>query len=412
MAYEAKVYRILIASPSDVEEEREIAVRVIQEWNDLHSYFRKIVLLPLRWETHVAPEYGVRPQDIINKTIVDQCDLVVGIFWTRLGSPTGKFESGTLEEIQRSARSGKPIMLYFSEKEIQPEKIDIKQLEKLRKFKEEVYSVALVETYKSTYGFKEKFAKSLEIKIKELHERDERDNIFFKFGIFSTEDESIKEHYIWKVNRPKITNVDKLSQNKQDRLQKLIDIYIDRYSYCPLLFAIKNLASISLQYLYIELEIFSKSKNLNITDSIQEGYYFINMENYLPIVHWKFPIEYSIPTSYIIHKSFKVGSHPIIEKVNDILSRYKPTKLYKKENSWKICFEIDVLQPQRLQILEPVLYVKSVEPSSLLIKSKIYTDLFLKPYEFDLKLEIKVTDKQIKYEDLDSSWIKYIEENE
>lgn len=396
MAYEAKVYRILIASPSDVEEEREIAVRVIQEWNNLHSYSRKIVLLPLRWETHVAPEYGVRPQDIINKTIVDQCDLVVGIFWTRLGSPTGKFESGTLEEIQRSARAGKPIMLYFSEKEIQPEKIDIKQLEKLRKFKEEVYSVALVETYKSTYGFKEKFAKSLEIKIKELHERDERDNIFFKFGIFSIEDESIKEHYIWKVNRPKITNVDKLSQNKQDRLQKLIDIYIDRYSYCPLLFAIKNLASISLQYLYIELEIFPESKNLNITDSIQETYYLANTGSYFPIVY----------------ESSCVAHYPIVEKINDILSKYKPTKLYKKENSWKICFEIDVLQPQRLQILEPVLYVKSVEPSSLLIKSKIYTDLFLKPYEFDLKLEIKVTDKQIKYEDLDSSWIKYIEENE
>ena len=69
MAYEAKVYRILIASPSDVEEEREIAVRVIQEWNDLHSYFRKIVLLPLRWETHVASEYGVRPQQAVEKVI-------------------------------------------------------------------------------------------------------------------------------------------------------------------------------------------------------------------------------------------------------------------------------------------------------------------------------------------------------
>jgi hypothetical protein len=49
---------VLIASPSDVEEEREIAVRVIQEWNDLHSYNRRIVLLPVRWETHAAPEYG------------------------------------------------------------------------------------------------------------------------------------------------------------------------------------------------------------------------------------------------------------------------------------------------------------------------------------------------------------------
>lgn len=62
MSYEAKVFRVLIASPSDVVDEREIAVKTIQEWNDLNSAERQIVLLPLRWETHTAPEYGKRPQ--------------------------------------------------------------------------------------------------------------------------------------------------------------------------------------------------------------------------------------------------------------------------------------------------------------------------------------------------------------
>jgi hypothetical protein len=109
MAYDGRVYRILIASPSDVDEERDTAVRVIQEWNDLYSYSRKVVLLPLRWETHTAPEYGTRPQEIINRAIVDECDLLVGIFWTRIGSPTGSADSGTLEEIERVATAGKPI---------------------------------------------------------------------------------------------------------------------------------------------------------------------------------------------------------------------------------------------------------------------------------------------------------------
>lgn len=89
MPYDRRTYRVLIASPSDVEDEREIAVRVIQEWNDLHSYNREIVLLPLRWETHAAPEYGVRPQEVINRQIVDNCDLLIGVFWTRIGTPTG-----------------------------------------------------------------------------------------------------------------------------------------------------------------------------------------------------------------------------------------------------------------------------------------------------------------------------------
>jgi hypothetical protein len=114
MAYDSRVYRILIASPSDVEDERETIVRLIQEWNDLNSYTRHVTLLPLRWETHAAPNYGTRPQEVINRAIVDDCDLLVGVFWTRIGSPTGVADSGTLEEIERVGKAGKPIMLYFS----------------------------------------------------------------------------------------------------------------------------------------------------------------------------------------------------------------------------------------------------------------------------------------------------------
>src|SRR5438270_8352332 len=40
---------------------------------------------PLRWETHTAPEYGRRPQEVINRQIVDHCDFLVGVFWTRVG---------------------------------------------------------------------------------------------------------------------------------------------------------------------------------------------------------------------------------------------------------------------------------------------------------------------------------------
>src|SRR5271165_4568869 len=115
MSFAARVFRVLIASPSDVLDEREIAVQTIQGWNDLNSAERQLVLLPIRWETHTAPEYGRRPQEIINRQIVDHCDLLVGVFWTRVGSPTGKADSGTIEEIERVAGLGKPIMLYFSQ---------------------------------------------------------------------------------------------------------------------------------------------------------------------------------------------------------------------------------------------------------------------------------------------------------
>lgn len=168
MSFPARVFRILIASPSDVTEERDIAVSTIQQWNDLNAAERQIVLLPLRWETHSAPEYGKRPQEVINRQVVDHCDLLVGIFWTRVGSPTGAAESGTIEEIERVASKGHPIMLYFSQAKQDPEKIDIDQLAKLRDFKKKTFPKALIETYSGPVEFHDKLAKQIEIQLRGL----------------------------------------------------------------------------------------------------------------------------------------------------------------------------------------------------------------------------------------------------
>jgi hypothetical protein len=168
VAFPARVFRVLIASPSDVVEERDIAVTTIQQWNDLNSSERQVVLLPMRWETHSAPEYGKRPQEVINRQVVDSCDLLVGVFWTRVGSPTGAADSGTLEEIERVANHGKLVMLYFSQVKQDPERIDLDQLKKLRDFKQKAFPKALVETYSNQIEFRDKLAKHLEIQLRTL----------------------------------------------------------------------------------------------------------------------------------------------------------------------------------------------------------------------------------------------------
>ena len=43
---------------------------------------------------------GERAQAIINRQIVKDSDLVVAIFWTRIGTPTGVAQSGMIEEIE------------------------------------------------------------------------------------------------------------------------------------------------------------------------------------------------------------------------------------------------------------------------------------------------------------------------
>ena len=80
MSYGANVFNVMIASPGDVASERSIIRDVIYEWNAVHSNLRKIVLLPIGWESHSSPEMGASPQSIINRQILLKCDLLIGVY--------------------------------------------------------------------------------------------------------------------------------------------------------------------------------------------------------------------------------------------------------------------------------------------------------------------------------------------
>jgi hypothetical protein len=58
---------------------------------------------------------------------VRDCDLVIAIFWTRLGTKTPRADSGTVEEISEHANAGKPALVYFSSRNVDPRKINIKR---------------------------------------------------------------------------------------------------------------------------------------------------------------------------------------------------------------------------------------------------------------------------------------------
>ena len=70
MTFTATVHRVMIASPGDVQVERDLVRDVVHEWNSLHGAREKTMLLPVGWETDVAPEMGDAPQSIINKRLL------------------------------------------------------------------------------------------------------------------------------------------------------------------------------------------------------------------------------------------------------------------------------------------------------------------------------------------------------
>jgi hypothetical protein len=153
MPYDAVVCNVMIASPNDVQEERELAREVIWEWNYLHSKRTGVILMPVAWETHSVPDMSDRPQAIINRQVLEDSDVLIGIFWTRLGTPTGQEVSGTVEEINEHVARGRPAMLYFSSAPVRPESVELEQLERLRQFKKDSETKGLIETYDSIGEF-------------------------------------------------------------------------------------------------------------------------------------------------------------------------------------------------------------------------------------------------------------------
>ncbi|AZM96576.1 MAG: hypothetical protein GYB28_05350 [Gammaproteobacteria bacterium] len=184
MAYKATVLPVMIASPGDVADEREITRQVIHDWNDVNSQRSQVMLAAVGWDSHSSPELGVRAQELINTRVLKDCDLLVGIFWTRLGTPTGKAQSGTVEEIEEHVAAGKPAMIYFSSKPVSLESVELEQYKKVQEVRSAWQQRGLVETYDNLDQFRNKLSKQLQLclnkneYLEELLERSKAPPIF------------------------------------------------------------------------------------------------------------------------------------------------------------------------------------------------------------------------------------------
>jgi hypothetical protein len=155
--------KIFVASPSDVQEERETLARLVAEVNDTLAYLvpeKGLSLELVRYETHSYPDIG-KPQDVIDREIPVDYDIFVGVMWKRAGTPTSHDPSGTISEFRRACEKRKTsalprIMFYFCEQPIpMPTAADIEQLEAVVKFKSELQAQGLTSSYPSHGEFGE-----------------------------------------------------------------------------------------------------------------------------------------------------------------------------------------------------------------------------------------------------------------
>jgi formylglycine-generating enzyme required for sulfatase activity len=117
-----ELLRVVVASPGDVQAERDALPAVIEELNKSVARDRNLRLELARWETDAYPGFHAEgPQGLIDPILqIEDCDVLIGIFWKRFGTPTRDARSGKEHEFRRAYEAwqqhGRPqIMVYFNQ---------------------------------------------------------------------------------------------------------------------------------------------------------------------------------------------------------------------------------------------------------------------------------------------------------
>ena len=157
----ADVIQVMIASPADVAPERIAFREVLAGWNSLNAKRENCILLPVGWEYELAPKMGNIPQDHINTSLVEKSDLLVAVFWSRIGTPVLGEEGGAISELKKQIEAGKPALLYLCTAPIPQDNLNIAQIEKLRQFKQWAMQNGIIKEFSDTRDFTAKLRDDL-----------------------------------------------------------------------------------------------------------------------------------------------------------------------------------------------------------------------------------------------------------
>ena len=122
MAKSVTSYSLLISCPSDVMKFLDNIKDAIDSFNHGFGRNNNIFVDYIHWSKDVYSNLSKNgsPQGEVSNQIFGlgdydyehEVDMLVGIFWTRFGTPTEKYGSGTEEEINIMLDAGKPVILY------------------------------------------------------------------------------------------------------------------------------------------------------------------------------------------------------------------------------------------------------------------------------------------------------------
>ena len=153
--------RIVLSSPSDVEDEHRVVEEIINELNKGAASISNVFFELTRWKTDAFPGFHKEgPQGLIDPILaINNCDILIGIFWKKFGTPTKGSLSGTEHEFFNAYKSWKKseqpqIMMYFKESKVHLDTSeDVTQYLRVKQFKEKFPKEGLFWTFTNISEF-------------------------------------------------------------------------------------------------------------------------------------------------------------------------------------------------------------------------------------------------------------------
>lgn len=154
-------YDLLISCPGDVIQFVEVIRECVDSFNRTIGKVNNAEIVARHWSTDSYPQSGDRAQELLNKQFVRDCDAAVALFWTKFGTPTDKYGSGTEEEIEEMLSSGKQVFMYFFDAPVNPSTIDMEQYKKVEAFKKKYESRGIYVVVKDENALRQQFTNHL-----------------------------------------------------------------------------------------------------------------------------------------------------------------------------------------------------------------------------------------------------------
>ena len=150
-------YDLLISCPGDITSEISIIEDAVLQFNTQFSDALGISIRTKHWRKNSYAQSGGKPQALLNEQFVNDCDAAVAVLWTRFGTPTDEYGSGTEEEVEIMLSSGKQVFMYFSDKPLSPSQLNEESYKKVQAFRDKYKDRGIYFTYSSDDEFEKLF---------------------------------------------------------------------------------------------------------------------------------------------------------------------------------------------------------------------------------------------------------------